>query len=84
MSLRAFRESKGLTQADVAEALGLSGKSYVSLIEGGAPTPIRLALKIQLWSRGEVPAAGLVSEADAALLQAVIDLGRPPAEEAAA
>lgn len=84
MDLRALRESRGMSQQEMAEALGLTSKAYISQLEtGDVSMPIRLALEIEVWSRGECPAVGLLSRADAMLLQAAIDRGRAPAEAAA-
>ena len=74
MDLESYRRSRGLTQEQVAQALGLRSKGYISAIETGREkTSLRLALKIQRWSQGQVLAASL--NADAADLL-------PPAAEA--
>ena len=43
--LRIFRQLKGLTQADVGEALGVSA-TWVGLLERGRATPTRQDLEI--------------------------------------
>lgn len=60
MDLAAYRKSRGLSQAQVAVELGLSGKSYVSMLERRSrPVPVALALRIQRWSEGTVKATTL-------------------------
>ena len=60
MKLAQARLRRGLTQAALAEELGLSSKGSVSAIETGAEPPsLELALRIQQWSGGEVLAADL-------------------------
>lgn len=61
MDLETFRKSRGLTQAQLAEALGLRSKSYISRLETGAgpPASLRLALRIEQYSGGLVKAASL-------------------------
>jgi transcriptional regulator with XRE-family HTH domain len=72
MDLSAYRKLRGLSLEQVALELGLRSKGYFSRIESGAiSTPLRLALQIEEWSNGQVPAAGLVSPEDAALLAKV-------------
>lgn len=65
MDLETFRKSRGLTQADLAKALGLRSKSYISRLETGAGpgASLRLALKIERFSGGLVKAADLCKEA---------------------
>ncbi len=64
MDLESYRRSRGLTQEQVAQALGLRSKGYISAIETGREkTPLRLALKIQRWSQGKVLAASLNADA---------------------
>ena len=71
MSLASFRKQLGLSQEDCAAALGLRGKGYLSALEtGAAPMPLRLALRIEQWSDGTVPAESLLNPEDAALLAA--------------
>jgi predicted XRE-type DNA-binding protein len=49
-----------ISAADAAEALGVT-KSYVNLLISGKMTPgLRLAIEIQRWSNGAVPADGWV------------------------
>ncbi len=64
MDLESFRKSRGLTQSDLAKLLGLRSKGYVSRIETGAtPCPLRLALKIEKLTGGQVTAGSLSPEA---------------------
>ena len=77
MDLRTFRESKGLTLDNVASALGLASRGYMSALEtGSADWPIKLALEVEVWSRGAVRATELVNASDALLLQAAIENGK--------
>ena len=60
MDLKAYREGRGLSQEECANALGLRSKSYISEIETGAkPASLKLALKIERWSGGSIRAAEL-------------------------
>lgn len=69
MSLEEYRKSVGLTQAELAARLGLRSKGSIWMIESGhRPASIRVALQIQTWSNGVVPAAELVSAEDRLLL----------------
>lgn len=64
MDLESYRKGRKLTQAQFAAALGLRSKSYISGIERGRIScPIKLALKIERWSHGEVSAASLNADA---------------------
>lgn len=68
--LAAFRTARGLTQAQLAKELGLKSKGYLSVIERGEePCPLKLALQIERWSLGSVPALSLVGFEDAKLLR---------------
>jgi transcriptional regulator with XRE-family HTH domain len=74
MDLRAFRESRGLSQQDVADAIGLASKGHISTLETGASrVGLRTALRIETWSGGEVRAIDLLADEDAQLLRAAID-----------
>jgi DNA-binding XRE family transcriptional regulator len=53
MRLSEFRAKAGLTQQQLAEALGLS-KSRVCEIESGSPCSLATALKIEVFSKGAV------------------------------
>lgn len=70
MDLEAFRTSRGLTQEQLAKALGLRSKSYISRLETGLgpPASLRLALKIERFSEGLVRARDLVAPDEAELL----------------
>lgn len=73
MDLKAFRESRGLSQQATATQLGLKSKSYLSMLEtGAAAATFAVALRIEAWSEGQVPAVGLLRSADADLLTAII------------
>jgi transcriptional regulator with XRE-family HTH domain len=78
--LESYRRSLGLTLEDVARELGRSSKGHISPLENGARASIRLALQIERWSRGEVPAIDLVADEDRQLLRDALDrAGRPAA-----
>ncbi len=69
MDLASFRASRGLTQLECARELGLAAKSYISAVESGAiRAPLRMALQIEAWSEGQVPADQLVDDDDRQLL----------------
>ena len=83
MSLTQVRERRGLSLDGLAAELGTKSKGYLSRLETGAErASFRTALKIQLWSAGEVPAESLLSPDDAQLLREAIAAARtlPPAE----
>lgn len=64
MTLTEFRKSRQLTLAQTAAELGISQKStgWLSEIENGRrEASLRLALRIEAWSKGEV-AAGSVNK----------------------
>lgn len=72
MDLREYRRLRGLKQSDVADAFGVS-VPHVSQLEGGVvPFTLRLALRIEAWSVGEILAVELLEPEDAALLTAAI------------
>ena len=69
MNLAELRKLRGWSQQQLADELGIRSKGHVSNIESGAETAgLRLALQIEAWSNGEVPAASLLSPDDADLL----------------
>ena len=68
MDLRSFRESRGISQAELAKQVGLKSKGYVCDLEKGRKTTIETALRIQKWSNGQVPARTLLPPEKAALL----------------
>ncbi len=84
MALASYRKSLGLSQEQVAVALGLSetSKGYISALERGSHAPLQLALKIEEWSGGRVQAKGLVDAADAQLLATHVRLSTPATAEA--
>lgn len=62
--LATYRRKRGLSQAKVAAAIGLRSKGHVSDLERGrVPITLKLALRIQKWSDGEVKAAELCPDA---------------------
>lgn len=73
----AFRRRKGWSQGYLATRLGVTSRGYISDLESGRqPWPLKLAVRYQLVSEGEVAAADLCPDA-AALLE------ERPAEAAA-
>jgi transcriptional regulator with XRE-family HTH domain len=59
MSLAQVRKSRGVTLDELSLVVGRS-KGTLSDVENGAATPsLELALRIQVWSEGAVPAAEL-------------------------
>lgn len=75
-----FRESRGWTLAQAARAVGLTSKGYYSVLERGrARMPIRIAIKIEEVSNGEVRADEIVAAKDRELLKAI--RGRPSEPE---
>lgn len=73
------RKRRGLTQAAAAEELEFKSDGFFSRIENGELPSLELALKIQRWSAGEVPAAELRPD-----LAHLIPTGPQPADAAAA
>lgn len=61
MRLGKYRALRGLTQQEVADAIGLS-KSRVSEIEAGSGCSLNTALKIEAWSKGAVRAVDLAAQ----------------------
>lgn len=62
MELVSYRKKLGLSQEACARALGVTSKGYISDIETGAKkASLRLALRIEQWSKGEVPASSVNS-----------------------
>ena len=83
MDLAAYRRSKGLSQAEVADALELQSKASISMIESGLrKATIRIALQIEHLTEGAVLAPSLLSDQDAQLLREAIVRagGKVPAE----
>jgi len=67
--LTEYRNQRGISQQQLADALGIRSKGHISNIESGfEPAGMRLALQIEAWSDGAVPADSLLSEDDAKLL----------------
>lgn len=65
MDFATHRASLGLSLEQCAVALGLSpsSKGWLSEIENGKrPASLRLALRIERWSDGKVPAGSLCAE----------------------
>lgn len=70
--LRTYRISIEKTQAELAEMLGLS-QSFVSKMESGAQLPpLDLAVRIERMTKGAVPAASWIDDAEAATATAGI------------
>ena len=64
-ALATFRTERGLTLEQMAVELGLSPKSrgWLSEIERGVTdASLRLALRIERWTEGAVPAASVCAE----------------------
>lgn len=73
MDLATYRKSQGLTQEQLASLLGLRSKTSISMVESGLrPASLRLALRIEQWSNGEVRAHEVSAEAGA-----LLDSGSP-------
>ena len=69
MNLSDFRKQRGMSQTELARVVGVTNKGWISQIEtGAASAPLKMALRIELWSGGEVRALDLVSSGGAALL----------------
>lgn len=67
-TLESVRRARGLTQAQLGEAWGLS-KGYISRLENGEkPFTLELALKAEVWSGGALAAEELVSGEERELL----------------
>lgn len=61
-----YRKSRGLSQSQFGTELGLAegSKGYVSRLERGETRwPLKLALRLERLSAGEVPAATICPEA---------------------
>ncbi|WP_409514755.1 helix-turn-helix domain-containing protein [Brevundimonas sp.] len=68
MDLATHRNTLGLSLEECAVALGLSptSKGWLSEIENGRRSAsLRLALRIETWSKGKVPAASVCPEIEA-------------------
>ena len=77
MRLVDFRERKGISLDAMAAELGFKSKGFLSRLENGERPSLELALRIQVWSRGEVTAAEL--RPDLADLIAAALAAAPPA-----
>ncbi|HEY1753709.1 MAG TPA: helix-turn-helix transcriptional regulator [Caulobacteraceae bacterium] len=78
MKLESYRKQRGLTQQEAATELGLRSKGYFSRLESGKDEmPLRLALRIQAWSGGQVPAAETCPKAAALIGQISRDQAAP-------
>lgn len=69
MNLAQHRKDRGLSLEQTAVALGLAptSKGWLSEIENGKrDASLRLALKIERWSEGAVPASSVCAELRAA------------------
>lgn len=84
-TVAAERERLGLSQEQLATALGLSSKGHVSDVETGRRSPgIKLALRIEQYFAGRVKAVDLVDPEDAELLRAFQARANTPEPEGAA
>ena len=71
MDLESHRKKRGLSLAEAARELGLASKGYLSRLEKGVtPWPLHIALRVEDWSGGEVPAVDHLSAEQAQLLRA--------------
>lgn len=60
MNMHQWRKKSGLSQSQVALALGLRSKSHISRIESGAErASAEMAIAIDRLTSGEVPVAAL-------------------------
>jgi DNA-binding XRE family transcriptional regulator len=57
--LKVFRKAKGLSQTDVARAVGLKSPSAISEIEAGQSCTVQTALALELLTGGKIEAASL-------------------------
>lgn len=83
MSVVSFRKSLKLTQAQLAEAVGMRAKTYISRLEraeakGERAASLSLALRLELFSRQRLRAVDLSDEA--AELGATIDFAQASAQ----
>lgn len=81
MTLAEYRKVKGLSQEDVAKALGLKSKGHISDIErvkSGRYPSLELALRIERFTGGKVSAASICP-----LAAELVPQRRPRAERAA-
>ena len=84
MTLAEYRQSLGLTLAQMAAGLELSEKSvgWMSEIENGKrDASLRLALRIERWSGGQVTAASVCRELADHGAAPVVDAGTLAASE---
>lgn len=64
MSPEAFRKSLGLTQGELAHALGLRSRASINMIETGTrPASLEVALKYEKLSQGKVRAVSICPKA---------------------
>lgn len=59
MSLKTWRKSKGWSQAELGNRLGLGSKGHVSRLESGVGVTTDIAIAIDRLSKGDVPIAEL-------------------------
>lgn len=73
-----------MSQSELARVLDVTNKGWISQIETGAvKMPIKMALRIQAWSKGALRAVDLLSDEDAKLLTDALDAASRSATEAA-
>jgi transcriptional regulator with XRE-family HTH domain len=63
MDLSEFRAKEGLSLDNLAKQLGLRSKSYLSEVERGRRPSLKVAIKIEKLSGGQVTAASLCPDA---------------------
>ena len=69
-----------MTQQAFAQAVGLSNKSRVCLIERGGPVSLPVALRLEALSGGRIRADALNADVAAARMGCVCDVPHAPAD----
>lgn len=80
-TLTEHRKSMGLSQTELARAVGLKSPGSISDIENGKPASVGVALRIEAFFKGKVAAASLCP--DVALVEKARGLHRRPMKKAA-
>lgn len=70
--------TRGITKVQAAKELGISGASVTYLTRGDMRPKNQLAIRIERWSGGAVPAAEWADDEDRAKLAAVEAPPTPP------
>ncbi len=69
MDLASYRKSRGVSQQQLADHLGIRSKAYVCALERKSKHPtVEMALKIQKWSEGAIRAEELLPPKRAAVV----------------